>query len=80
MVVIPQLSGIAEDRDLAVRKQATQLLVDLAEGCNSLHFTSLLDIIERVQKITPPKHPQSLKSSFQPRLVYFSICFFLLLF
>lgn len=49
MVVIPQLSGIAEDRDLAVRKQATQLLVDLAEGCNTHHFTSLLDIIERVQ-------------------------------
>lgn len=48
MVVIPQLSGIAEDKDLAVRKQATQLLVDLAEGCNTHHFTSLLDIIERV--------------------------------
>ncbi|XP_029298430.1 tuberin isoform X1 [Cottoperca gobio] len=48
MVVIPQLSWIAEDRDLAVRKQATQLLVDLAEGCNTHHFTSLLDIIERV--------------------------------
>ncbi|XP_047434668.1 tuberin isoform X3 [Mugil cephalus] len=47
-VVIPQLGGIAEDRDLAVRKQATQLLVDLAEGCNTHHFTSLLDIIERV--------------------------------
>ncbi|KAM6939958.1 LOW QUALITY PROTEIN: tuberin [Xenentodon cancila] len=48
MVVIPQLSGIADDRDPAVRKQATQLLVDLAEGCNTHHFTSLLDIIERV--------------------------------
>ncbi|XP_015251846.1 PREDICTED: tuberin isoform X1 [Cyprinodon variegatus] len=47
-VVIPQLSGIAEDRDPAVRTQATQLLVDLAEGCNTHHFTSLLDIIERV--------------------------------
>lgn len=47
-VVIPQLNGIAEDRDLAVRKQATQLLVDLAEGCSTHHFTSLLDIIERV--------------------------------
>lgn len=52
MVVIPQLSGIAEDRDLAVRKQATQLLVDLAEGCNTHHFTSLLDIIERVHSLT----------------------------
>ncbi|XP_077574315.1 tuberin isoform X2 [Stigmatopora nigra] len=48
MVVIPLLSGIADDRDPAVRKQATQLLVDLAEGCNTHHFTSLLDIIERV--------------------------------
>lgn len=48
MVVIPQINGIAEDRDLAVRKQATQLLVDLAEGCNTHHFNSLLDIIERV--------------------------------
>ncbi|XP_077461770.1 tuberin isoform X5 [Stigmatopora argus] len=48
MVVIPLLGGIADDRDPAVRKQATQLLVDLAEGCNTHHFTSLLDIIERV--------------------------------
>ncbi|MEQ2181424.1 hypothetical protein GOODEAATRI_011438, partial [Goodea atripinnis] len=53
-VVIPQLSGIAEDRDLAVRKQATQLLVDLAEGCNTHHFTSLLDIIERSKLYSLP--------------------------
>lgn len=51
-VVILQLSSIAEDRDLAVRKQATQLLVDLAEGCNTHHFSSLLDIIERVQELS----------------------------
>uniref|UniRef100_A0A8D3BYM3 Tuberin n=1 Tax=Scophthalmus maximus TaxID=52904 RepID=A0A8D3BYM3_SCOMX len=57
MVVIPQLSGIAEDRDLAVRKQATQLLVDLAEGCNTHHFTSLLDIIERVHNLTSTESP-----------------------
>ncbi|XP_035260842.1 tuberin isoform X3 [Anguilla anguilla] len=48
VVVIPQLSQIAEDRDLHVRKLATQLLVDLAEGCNTHHFNSLLDIIEKV--------------------------------
>ncbi|XP_076845462.1 tuberin isoform X2 [Brachyhypopomus gauderio] len=48
VVVIPQLGQIAEDRDLCVRKQATQLLVDLAEGCNTHHFNSLLDIIEKV--------------------------------
>ncbi|KAK6300830.1 hypothetical protein J4Q44_G00289280 [Coregonus suidteri] len=48
VVVVPHLSGIAEDRDLAVRRQATQLLVDLAESCNTHHFTILLDIIERV--------------------------------
>ncbi|XP_022530230.2 tuberin isoform X1 [Astyanax mexicanus] len=48
VVVIPQLGQIAEDRDLSVRKQATQLLVDLAEGCNTNHFNSLLDIIEKV--------------------------------
>ncbi|XP_053333659.1 tuberin isoform X2 [Clarias gariepinus] len=47
-VVLPQLGQIAEDRDLSVRKQATQLLVDLAEGCNTHHFNSLLDIIEKV--------------------------------
>ncbi|KAJ8383689.1 hypothetical protein AAFF_G00215310 [Aldrovandia affinis] len=47
-VVIPQLSQIAEDRDLHVRKLAAQLLVDLAEGCNTHHFNSLLDIIEKV--------------------------------
>ncbi|XP_036393282.1 tuberin isoform X1 [Megalops cyprinoides] len=48
VVVIPHLSQIAEDRDLHVRKLATQLLVDLAEGCNTHHFNSLLDIIEKV--------------------------------
>ncbi|MBN3322380.1 TSC2 protein, partial [Atractosteus spatula] len=47
-VVIPQLGQIAEDKDLHVRKLATQLLVDLAEGCNTHHFNSLLDIIEKV--------------------------------
>lgn len=47
-MVIPQLGLIAEDRDLHVRKLATQLLVDLAEGCSTHHFTSLLDIIEKV--------------------------------
>lgn len=55
-VVIPQLSGIAEDRDLAVRKQATQLLVDLAEGCSTHHFSSLLDIIERVHALISHIH------------------------
>ncbi|XP_060716149.1 tuberin isoform X2 [Tachysurus vachellii] len=48
VVVLPQLGQIAEDRDQSVRKQATQLLVDLAEGCNTHHFNSLLDIIEKV--------------------------------
>ncbi|XP_042619497.1 tuberin-like isoform X6 [Cyprinus carpio] len=48
VVVIPQLGQISEDRDLSVRKQATQLLVDLAEGCTTHHFSSLLDIIEKV--------------------------------
>ncbi|XP_062865844.1 tuberin isoform X2 [Trichomycterus rosablanca] len=48
VAVLPQLGQIAEDRDLSVRKQATQLLVDLAEGCNTHHFNSLLDVIERV--------------------------------
>ncbi|XP_028827475.1 tuberin isoform X2 [Denticeps clupeoides] len=48
VVVIPHLSQIAEDRDPLVRKQATQLLVDLAEGCSTHHFNSLLDIIEKV--------------------------------
>uniref|UniRef100_A0AAZ3SI97 Tuberin n=1 Tax=Oncorhynchus tshawytscha TaxID=74940 RepID=A0AAZ3SI97_ONCTS len=53
VVVVPQLSGIAEDRDLAVRRQATQLLVDLAESCSTHHFTSLLDIIQRVSERDP---------------------------
>ncbi|KAM5227476.1 tuberin isoform 6-T6 [Ctenodactylus gundi] len=47
-VVISQLSHIPEDRDPQVRKLATQLLVDLAEGCHTHHFSSLLDIIEKV--------------------------------
>ncbi|XP_039102534.1 tuberin isoform X10 [Hyaena hyaena] len=47
-VVISQLSHIPEDRDPQVRKLATQLLVDLAEGCHTHHFNSLLDIVEKV--------------------------------
>ncbi|KAK1886995.1 Tuberin [Dissostichus eleginoides] len=43
MVVIPQLSGIAEDRDLAVRKQATQLLV----ASRSLVSSGPLEVTER---------------------------------
>lgn len=51
-VVISQLSHIPEDKDPQVRKLATQLLVDLAEGCHTHHFNSLLDIVERVR--APP--------------------------
>ncbi|KAL6091906.1 hypothetical protein STEG23_002832 [Scotinomys teguina] len=47
-VVISQLSHVPEDKDRQVRKLATQLLVDLAEGCHTHHFNSLLDIIEKV--------------------------------
>ncbi|XP_049993527.1 tuberin isoform X7 [Alexandromys fortis] len=47
-VVISQLSHVPEDKDHQVRKLATQLLVDLAEGCHTHHFNSLLDIIEKV--------------------------------
>ncbi|XP_074867240.1 tuberin isoform X8 [Carettochelys insculpta] len=48
LVVISQLAHIPEDKDHQVRKLATQLVVDLAEGCNTHHFNSLLDIIEKV--------------------------------
>lgn len=48
-MVISQLSHIPEDKDHQVRKLATQLLVDLAEGCHTHHFNSLLDIIEKVR-------------------------------
>lgn len=47
-LVISQLSHVPEDKDHQVRKLATQLLVDLTEGCNTHHFSSLLDIIEKV--------------------------------
>ncbi|XP_069343175.1 tuberin isoform X3 [Eulemur rufifrons] len=55
-VVISQLSHIPEDKDPQVRKLATQLLVDLAEGCHTHHFNSLLDIIEKVmaRSLSPP--------------------------
>ncbi|XP_045397114.1 tuberin isoform X1 [Lemur catta] len=55
-VVISQLSHIPEDRDPQVRKLATQLLVDLAEGCHTHHFNSLLDIVEKVmaRSLSPP--------------------------
>nr|XP_056722512.1 tuberin [Euleptes europaea] len=56
LVVISQLAHIPEDKDHQVRKLATQLLVDLAEGCNTHHFNSLLDIIEKVasHSLLPP--------------------------
>ncbi|XP_039211507.1 tuberin isoform X6 [Crotalus tigris] len=55
-LVISQLSHIPENKDHQVRKLATQLLVDLAEGCNTHHFSSLLDIIEKVasHSLLPP--------------------------
>ncbi|XP_075420589.1 tuberin isoform X11 [Tenrec ecaudatus] len=55
-VVLCQLSSIPEDKDPQVRKLATQLLVDLAEGCHTHHFNSLLDIIEKVmaRPLSPP--------------------------
>ncbi|XP_028904731.1 tuberin isoform X3 [Ornithorhynchus anatinus] len=55
-VVIPQLAHIPEDRDPQVRKLATQLLVDVAEGCHTHHFNSLLDVIEKVtaRPLSPP--------------------------
>lgn len=48
-MVISQLSHVPEDKDPQVRKLATQLLVDLAEGCHTHHFNSLLDIVEKVR-------------------------------
>ncbi|XP_072838442.2 tuberin isoform X1 [Pogona vitticeps] len=56
LVVISQLAHIPEDQDPQVRKLATQLLVDLAEGCNTHHLNSLLDIIEKVasHSLLPP--------------------------
>uniref|UniRef100_A0A670JMR1 Tuberin n=1 Tax=Podarcis muralis TaxID=64176 RepID=A0A670JMR1_PODMU len=56
LVVLSQLAHIQEDKDHQVRKLATQLLVDLAEGCTSHHFNSLLDIIEKVasHSLLPP--------------------------
>uniref|UniRef100_A0A7M4F8B9 Tuberin n=1 Tax=Crocodylus porosus TaxID=8502 RepID=A0A7M4F8B9_CROPO len=53
-VVISQLAHIPEDKDHKVRKLATQLLVDLAEGCNTHHFNSLLDIIEKTKLYSLP--------------------------
>ncbi|XP_027967300.1 tuberin isoform X5 [Eumetopias jubatus] len=55
-VVISQLSHVPEDKDPQVRKLATQLLVDLAEGCHTHHFNSLLDIVEKViaRSLSPP--------------------------
>uniref|UniRef100_A0A8C4L4Z0 Tuberin n=1 Tax=Equus asinus TaxID=9793 RepID=A0A8C4L4Z0_EQUAS len=55
-VVISQLSHIPEDKDHQVRKLATQLLVDLAEGCHTHHFNSLLDSSREViaRSLSPP--------------------------
>ncbi|XP_072337688.1 tuberin isoform X2 [Scyliorhinus torazame] len=56
-IVIPQLGHIADDKDHMVRRLASQLLVDLAEDCNTPQFNNLLDIIEKVVNrplIDPP--------------------------
>ncbi|XP_027967298.1 tuberin isoform X3 [Eumetopias jubatus] len=53
-VVISQLSHVPEDKDPQVRKLATQLLVDLAEGCHTHHFNSLLDIVEKTKLYALP--------------------------
>ncbi|XP_075755960.1 tuberin isoform X2 [Pelodiscus sinensis] len=60
LVVISQLGHIPEDKDHQVRKLATQLLVDLAEGCNTHHFDSLLNIIEKVsaRSLSVPVEPE----------------------
>ncbi|XP_069762600.1 tuberin isoform X2 [Narcine bancroftii] len=65
-VVIPQLGHIAEDKDPMVRRLATQLLVDLAVGCNTPQFNSLLDIIEKVisRPLSDPSAVEAVESNF----------------
>uniref|UniRef100_A0A8C8S9H7 Tuberin n=1 Tax=Pelusios castaneus TaxID=367368 RepID=A0A8C8S9H7_9SAUR len=71
LVVISQLAHIPEDKDHQVRKLATQLLVDLAEGCNTHHFNSLLDIIEKVAArslLSPPELEERVLLSYSASL------------
>ncbi|XP_066292479.1 tuberin-like isoform X2 [Branchiostoma lanceolatum] len=47
-VVIPQLGQIADDPDVEVRNVAVQLLMDLAQTCNTERCLDILAIIEKV--------------------------------
>ena len=51
VAVLPYLSQISEDQDVTVRTRAVQLLLDLAQSCDSSKCTDLLNIIEKVQEI-----------------------------
>ena len=47
--VLPFLSQIAEDQDVIVRTHAVQLLLDLAQSCDSPKCADLMDIVEKVR-------------------------------
>ncbi|XP_064629998.1 tuberin-like isoform X3 [Lineus longissimus] len=48
IVVLPHLAFIDNDPDVDIRNNAVQLLLDLAQGCQSQRCADILDILERV--------------------------------
>uniref|UniRef100_S4R7P3 Tuberin n=1 Tax=Petromyzon marinus TaxID=7757 RepID=S4R7P3_PETMA len=58
-VLIPHLNAVVEDREVAVRKFATQKLVELALTCSSSHFNSLLDALQKISSREMVEHTAS---------------------
>ncbi len=48
LVVLPQLGHISDDPDPRVRNMAVQLLVDVAQVCQTQRCQEVLDIIKKV--------------------------------
>ncbi|XP_022103490.1 tuberin-like [Acanthaster planci] len=57
MVVLPQLSHIAEDQDAIVRQAAVHLLMDVAQVCQTPRCLDILDIIQKV--VMRPMHTKA---------------------
>ena len=51
LVVLPQLGHISDDPDPRVRNMAVQLLVDVAQVCQTQRCQDILDIIKKVRFI-----------------------------
>ena len=69
MAVLPYMSQIAEDQDVTVRTRAVQLLVDLAQTCESTKYADILKILEKVNLSLVQTCPKYCISKVMPQLL-----------